>query len=312
MADPDKPYVPFEDANGDYVPVPSRVATVDRVTGAVRAGRGDRERTYTIAILSVGDKAATWPIVFEPRRSFTPPRARVTLPPLPRVARAPAAQPPIRVSDAPPPPPPPPATPSSPFTATTLQPPQPPALPSLPAAQAPPTPQAPSPPAVPPPPAPPAPPSVPPQQQPIPLALNAKLQPISLVPSVNPPAPPPVNPAPPAGGAARKEAKQRQAAAAKSEEGEGGVDPSEAQAPVNPVEGNSSPATRLDPGDRHAFTALERPEQASAWVRSAQYGAGLGLAALAFSAGWLTFRPRPRRRGPEVPAPAQARARIRP
>jgi hypothetical protein len=101
LADPQKPYLPLEDADGDYVAVPAQVASVDRVTGAVRAGKGRGERTYAVGVLSVGDKAAAWPIAFEPRRSFTPPRQKVTLPPLPRVARAPAAQPPIRVSEPP-------------------------------------------------------------------------------------------------------------------------------------------------------------------------------------------------------------------
>jgi hypothetical protein len=320
MADPQRPYVPLEDANGDYVAVPPSVATVDRITGAVRAGKGRAERTYTIGIFSIGDKAATWPIAFEPRRSFTAQRARTLLPPLPRAARAPAAQAPIRVSEPPTPPPAqPPPSPASPFSAQTLQPPQPPQIPSLPATSAPP---APAPPQlqVPPPPVPPAPPNVPAQQQPIPLALNAKLQPISLVPSVNPPAPPPVNPAPPAGGAARKEAKQRQAAAAKSEEGEGaekaGVDlaqgtntPEGVQATRRDVD-RPMPATRRAP-DRPtpSFSPLATPGQASAWTRGALYGGGLSLAALAFSAAWLIGRPRPRRRTPDLPAPAFNRRR---
>jgi hypothetical protein len=141
------------------------------------------------------------------------------------------------------------------------------------------------------------------------LALNAKLQAISLVPSVNPPAPPPVNPAPPAGGAARKEAKQRQAAAAKSEEGEGVSSPAQenggdpANAPHSP---DLTAMTRRD-RDRPAasFTPVARPAQPSAWVRGGLYGGGLGLAALAFAATWLTARPG--RRAPRLPAPAESR-----
>jgi hypothetical protein len=329
VADPDKPYLPLEDANGAYMPLPSQVATVDRQTGGLRAGRGTGERTYALAILSVGKRAATWPIVFEPRRSFTPSRARVVLPPLPRVARAPAAQPPIRVSDAPPPPPPPPpATPASPFSAQTLQPPQPPQLPSLPAANAPPAPAPPQLQAPPAPPPPPPPPSVPPPQQPMPLTLNAKLQAISLVPSVNPPAPPPVNPAPPAGGAARKEAKQRQAAAAKSEEGSAdgagqssGMDVGQSPNDVSPDGASATrravdrpaPATRRSQ-DRPAasFTPMGRHDQASAWARGALYGGGLGGAAAVLALGFLVLRPRPRRREPRLPAPALARSGRRP
>jgi hypothetical protein len=162
---------------------------------------------------------------------------------------------------------------------------------------------------------------VPPQPQPLPLTLNAKLQAISLVPSVNPPAPPPVNPAPPAGGAARKEAKQKQAAVAKSEEGgdpQGQAsDAGDLQQSATPSDGvqmtrrgvdRPAPATRRVP-DRPAasFSPLVRAEQASAWTRGALYGGGLGLTALAFSIGWLTFRPRPWRREPRLPAPAHAR-----
>jgi hypothetical protein len=321
MADPEQPWLPLEDANGDYVAVPAQVATVDRQTGAVRAGKGRGTRTYTIAILSVGDKAATSPIAFEPRRSSSPPRARTILPPLPRPARAPAAQAPIRLSEPPTPPPAqPPASPASPFSAQTLQPPQPPQIPSLPAANAPP---APAPPQlqVPPPPVPPAPPSVPPQQQPIPLALNAKLQAISLVPSVNPPAPPPVNPAPPAGGAARKEAKQRQAAAAKSEEGskseaqQAGGDLAEGPAgDLNAM--TRRERTRPAPSfsarareERLPFSALAEPRGPSASARAALYGGGIGLAAIAIALGFSVLRPRPRRTPPEVAAPAWARTR---
>jgi hypothetical protein len=323
MADPEKPYVPLEDANGDYVPVAARVATVNQQTGTVKAGPGRGERTYAIGILSVGDKAATWPIAFEPRRSFSPPRAKLSLPAIPRAARAPAAQPPIRVSDAAAPPPAqPPATPASPFSAQTLQPPQPPQLPNLPGANAPPAPAPPQLQAPPPPPGPPAPPSVPPQQQPLPLSLNARLQAISLVPSVNPPAPPPVNPAPPAGGAARKEAKQRQAAAAKSEESGGqedgvGIETAQGGNEISPdgvaasrrAVDKPAPATRRAP-DRPAvsFAPLARREQPSAWSRGALYGGGLGLAGVALALGFSVLRPRPRRRPPDVPAPAWARA----
>jgi hypothetical protein len=304
LADPQRPYVPLEDANGDYVPVPAQVATVDRQTGAVKAGRGTGERTYAIGVLSVGDKAASWPLAFEPRRSFAPQRARTILPPLPRAARAPAAQPPVRVADAPPPPPAqPPAQPGSPLASQTLQPPQPPVLPTLPAAQAPPNPQAPTLQTPPPPPPPPVPPAVAPPQQPAPLGLNAKLQPVSIVPSVNPPAPPPVNPAPPAGTAARKEAKQKQAAVAKSEEGESGD--KGAQADVNVGSDPSHGASRLDGNERHAFT---RHEQASfsPLAQTAIYGGGTALMALALALAWSIGRPGPRLRPPEVPAPAHA------
>jgi hypothetical protein len=306
MADPERPYLPIEDANGDYVPVPAQVATVDRTTGALRTGKGRAERTYAVAILSVGDKAATWPIAFEPRRSFVAQRAKVTLPAIPRAARAPVAQQPLRLADTPPPPAPPPATPpGTPLTTQSLQAPAPPELPSLPTINAAAPPPAPSLNAPPPPPPPPAAPPAPQQQQPLPLSLGAKVQAVSIVPSVNPPAPPPVNPAPPGGAAARKEAKQRQAATAKSEEG-GESQASEGTGDLAQDRPAPKAMTRRAP-DRAAasFSPLARREQPSAWARGALYGGGLGLAALAFSAAWLTGRPRGRT--PPVPAPARQR-----
>ena len=324
MADPEKPYLPPEDANGDYIPVPARISTVDQQTGAVRAGKGGPERTYTIALLSVGDKVATYPIAFEPRRSFVPQRARVTLPPLPRAARAPAAQQPIRLTDATPPPPAqPPATPGTPLSSQSLQPPQPPELPSLPTINAAGAPPAPSLNAPPPPPPPPPAPTVPVQQQPQPLGLGAKVQAVAIVPSVNPPAPPPVNPAPPGGAAARKEAKQRQAATAKSEEGSSdgagesaGIDVGQdsgrtspdGQAAVRREVDRPAPATRRAQ-DRPAssFTPIAHRDHASAWARTGVYGGGLGLAALVAALGFSVLRPRPRRRTPDAPAPAWAR-----
>jgi hypothetical protein len=162
----------------------------------------------------------------------------------------------------------------------------------------------------------------------MPLTLNAKLQAISLVPSVNPPAPPPVNPAPPAGGAARKEAKQRQAAAAKSEEGSAdgagqssGMDVGQSPNDVSPDGASATrravdrpaPATRRSQ-DRPAasFTPMGRHDQASAWARGALYGGGLGGAAAVLALGFLVLRPRPRRREPRLPAPALARSGRRP
>ena len=63
------------------------VGSIDPQTGVVTTGKGAHPRVYAIALLSVGDKAATWPIVFEPRRSFRAP----PLPPL-RWRRLPLAR----------------------------------------------------------------------------------------------------------------------------------------------------------------------------------------------------------------------------
>jgi hypothetical protein len=322
LADRGRPYLPLEDANGDYVPVPARIATVDGVTGALRAGRGVGERTYAVALLSVGDKVATYPLAFEPRRSFTAQRPKIALPPIPRAARAPAAAQPVRAPEPPPPPPAqPPASPPTPLQTQVLQAPQPPAVPTLPSASAP-APPAPPSLATPPLPAAPAPPAPPPGSTPVPLGLSAKPATIALVPGVNPPSPPPVNPAPPGGSAARKEAKQRQAAAAKSEDAasesadaagdftEGGAKNSQdglaatRRSPERPLPAVRRAADRPAP----SFTPLGRAEPASAWARGALYGGGLGLAALAFAAAWLTGRPTDRRRLRSHPAPARAEA----
>ena len=297
QADPDRPYLPKVDPQStepnNYVPVDPSVAKIDRESGVIRAGRGSSERTYAIGILSVGDKVATWPVVFEPRKNRVATKTTVTLPPRPPQAPA------IRVAAAPPTSPPP-APPIAPTVGNITFP-------------SPPTP-APPPPVgtTPPPPPPPAPPPPPPPPgqfgQALPLSLSPKLTPVSFSGTVVPPTPPPVNPAPPSGSAAKKEARQRQAAAAKSEEGSGdeGVNPGDAQGRVNTVDSPSQSATRLDQ-DRLAFTRAEHAEQPSAWSRGALYGGALVGTAVVLALGFSILRPTPRRREPRLPAPAYSR-----
>jgi hypothetical protein len=300
-----QPWLPARDAAGHYAPLDASVATVDDQTGEVRAGAGNHPRAYAVALLSVGDRTATYPLVFEPRRSFRPapvPARRVVparpVPPI-QVQAAAAAAAPATPPPAPPPPPPGSATPS---------------LPGLPGVPPPAVPPAPPPAA---PPAPPVPPPPPASAQPLPLSLNAPLSPIGVTASVIPPSPPPVNPAPPSGSAARREAKQRQAAAARSEEGR------DAEGA-----GESSTGTRLDvadapsglPGTKamtrhdtapHPFTRVVHAGQPSAWARGALYGGALTLAALLLAVGVSSTRPRPRRRPPDQPAPAWSPQRRR-
>jgi hypothetical protein len=325
QADPQRPYLPKSDCAGepnDYCPLDPQIATVDPQTGEVTAGSGNHERIYAVAILSVDQKAASWPLVFEPRRSFRAQpapaqlivRAQRLVPAVNVLAAGAAAAP---ASPPPPPPPPPPGnvTPNTP------------AVPGLPP---------PASPAAAPPPAPPAPPPPPPPpgfSQGLPISLSAPLSPVSIQATVIPPTPPPINPAPPSGGAARKEAKQRQAATAKSEES---GDQAQAQDAGDPVDGRSipggaqmtrhqearhpataldrsrdrtpHPATALDPGrghTRHPFVVVH-DAQPSAWARGALYGGGLTIAALVLALGFTRARPRPRRRPPERPAPAWA------
>jgi hypothetical protein len=296
-ADPQRPYLPKVGSDGQYEPLDPSIATVDDQTGRVTAGNGSHDRIYALAILSVGDKATSLPLVFEPRRSFRAPPA-----PPPLKIPAPRPTPPVNVlaagaaaapsNPAPPPPPPPPGVGSASL----------PALPGLPPLNSPP----PAPPPAPPPPPPPPPP--PALSQGLPLSLSAPLSPISIQASVIPPTPPPINPAPPSGGAARKEAKQRQAATAKSEEG--GKDAAQqadgaGDLATKPPGSHGATMSRLE---RHPFTAVHSAEQPSVWTRGLLYGGGLTLGALLLAMTWTAW-PRPRRRPPELPAPAWARRR---
>jgi hypothetical protein len=304
-ADPQRPYLPKTGCGGEpngYCPLDPAVGTVDDQTGRVTAGSGNHPRVYAIAVLSVGDKAASYPMVFEPRRSFRPAPA-----PAQQRLASPRAVPAINVlaagaaaapGSAPPPPPPPPPGNMTPNT---------PAVPGLPPPAAPGSAPPPAPPAPPPPPPPPG------FSQGLPLTLSAPISPISVQATVIPPTPPPIQPAPPSGGAARKEAKQRQAAAAKSEEGgqeqgaqETGADGADAQGRVSAADVPRSAMTRSG-GERHAFTALRHDDQPSAWSTTALYGGTAGFTALVLALGWLTLRPTPRRREPKLPAPAMQR-----
>jgi hypothetical protein len=253
----------------------------------------------------VGELSATYPIVFEKSPAFVV-KSRLLTPGVPQIATGTAP------SQAPPPePPPPPRVPQVNLPAI----PAPPAIPSIDAA-APPEPQ---------PPAPPAPP--PPSQQPAALDLSVAPPGISIsTPTalIQPPTPP-VNPAPPGG--ARKEARQRQAAAQKggadsSEEGGAeGAEPRGDTMADAPYSGGSamtrhdapSPArqdhafTRWAPGRAEpSFSVLPRRTAATASQGALPAVGGLTLAALTLALGFTTLRPGSRRRSPEVPAPARA------
>jgi hypothetical protein len=154
------------------------------------------------------------------------------------------------------------------------------------------------------PPAPPAPP--PPSQQPAPLDLSVAPPGVSIsTPTalIQPPTPP-VNPAPPGG--ARREARQRQAAAQK-----GGADSEESSETQNlggdqankPNGARGAEMTRLD----HSFTRYAPSAESSPWGTGLLYGGGMTLLALAMAFGWTHGRPTPKRREPELPAPAWAR-----
>ena len=287
-ADPQRPWLPKVDPASPlpnhYVALDPSVGGVDPVTGKVTTGRGNHGRVYALAILSVGDKAAAWPLVFEPRRSYVPPPASV----LP----APPVVPPIHVAAvaAAAPPPSPPAL--SPPQIGQISFPSLPGLPSLPAVASAPPP-APVPPATPPAPPPPAFGGQPP------LSLTVSLSQLSNPPSPIPSSAPVVNPAPPSGSAAKKEARQRQAATAKSEEGASG-DAQEAGGDL--VQGRPGPNGISDmtrsgvDRERLAFTALPAGSaHPSAWPRELLYVGAITVMALLLGA-LSTVYPTPRRR----------------
>jgi hypothetical protein len=309
QADPQRPWLPLIDpasaAPNHYVPLDPSVATVDRQTGFVQTGSGSHPRVYAIAILSVGHQAASWPLVFEPSRGFV--SRRPALPQLPTVTPPVPVTPAHVAAAATAPPPPPTNPPPTPPEVGT------PSLPQLPSLTPPPPVAAITPPPPPPPPAPPPPPS---QPTPLPLALQAKLSPVGINATVVPPSPPPVNPAPPSGSAARKEAKQRQAATAKSEEG-GSDGASETQnlggdLADGPRGTSGAAMTRHGIDGPYAFSATRGTSQPSAWIRDLGYASGLGIAGLLLAVMVPTLRPGRRFREPRVPAPAWARRQRRP
>jgi hypothetical protein len=116
-----------------------------------------------------------------------------------------------------------------------------------------------------------------------------------------------VNPAPPSGSAARKEAKQRQAATAKSEEGGAQEAPDSGDLANGPPEPRGSAMTRHE----HSFTRLSyrdglpvsHHDGLPGWSEDLLYGGGIGVAAIVLVLCVGTVRPTPRRSPPRA-APA--------
>ncbi|MDX6653091.1 MAG: hypothetical protein QOJ38_1872 [Solirubrobacterales bacterium] len=266
----------------------------DDQQGSIQAGAGNQKRTFVLAILSVGQKVATYPISFEPRPSFTP----EALPPPPPPGSPPA-------------PPPPPAPPGNQLPQINL--PSPPAIPNLPigAGLVPPTAPVPPPP--------------PGASNAAPLNLFLSTSGLQLSPqsTVVPPPAPPIQPAPPGG--ARKEARQKQAATEDSGAGtdekssdaagdlaQDGLDRSMTRRAM-PESGRESMgfsrADRSRPGQ--SFTTLSARAHRGDDTPAALYIGGITLLALTLALGYTHARPTPRRRQPELPAPAYARDRRR-
>jgi hypothetical protein len=314
-ADPAQPWLPratCPDHPNGYCPLDPSVATIDPQSGQVKAGKGAHPRVYAIAILSVGDKAATWPIAFEPKKNFVPTVPKSLIVPattLPGLRISPELATALPTSTPPPPPPPP------PVSGTLPPPPPPPPPPAPPAPPPPPASTASAPPAPAPPNAPP-PPSIPQQE---PLSLNVQLHDIGITPSPIPPSAPVVNPAPPSGSAARKEAKQRQAATAKSEEGassdaaEGVSDLADKPPSAHGAQmtRHEQHFTRHDPSrPTPAANSLQvARDRSTPWATDLYWGAGLVGGALILALGLGTVRPTPRRRRPPAPVPVAARDR---
>jgi hypothetical protein len=307
-ADPARPYLPdtscpkTSDNPAGYCPLSdTSVGSIDPVAGKITTGRGGHPRVYAIGLLSVGDKAASWPLVFEPRRSYVPVApARVVTPALPVVPQVHVAA--IAATS---PPPPPSAPPPAPPVVGTPTLPQLPGLPGLPPLNSPP-PAAPPPPAGAPPPAPPA------SQAPTALSISVSPQSVGFAPpsGVVPPPAPPINPAPPGG--ARREAKAKQPAAAKSAEGSSGEGSDVQQSGGDFAQSgpdSTAAMTRHDYRRPRATFMVVGSHQPSAWSRDALYGGGLLLAAAILALGYTTVRPTPRRRSPTLPAPSYARYR---
>ncbi|MDX6651266.1 MAG: hypothetical protein QOJ38_47, partial [Solirubrobacterales bacterium] len=265
-----------------YVCAGSEIGSINDQTGSVNS-EGPKERTFALALVSAAGKVATYPLVFEPRPTFTP-------------------EPP------PPPPPPPGATPPPPATPPPGQvpppnippPPTPPAVPPGPGLQAT------SPPAVP----------LPPSGGAPTLNLFTSPTSISVAPSLSlfPPAPPVINVAPPTPARPRQEAKKAAVQSSGSENdspSDAGLGGDLAQGPPEP---KGSAMTRHDPNAAtrrervapgQSITPLARHAQPSAWARDLQWGGGLTLMALVLALGFTTVRPGSRRRQPEIPAPAR-------
>ena len=298
LADPDKPWLPLQE-DGRYVAMSERypdcqVACMDRQSGEVTTGEGADERVYAIGLLSVGARAATYPLVFEPR---TP---RDTLEPVGRTSAlraVPAAGRPAPATPSPPSNPSP--GPAAPSPHLDL-----PSFPALPQS-APPEARPPAPPAAPPVPKAPSPP--PPFGAPTTTSTPPGLSDVPRVSPVPPPAPQ-AKPAPKVGAEPAEAGKAYATLAAPEDDlldvAAETVDPREdllvdiAPAPSMPP---GAAITRREPERPDMqMTGLEHDHQPSAWLRNAGYGGGLTIAALVLAGGWLTVRPRRR------PAPATA------
>jgi hypothetical protein len=319
-ADPQRPWMPLVESSSPfpnhYVPLDQgdcQIGCLDpsngQQTGKVLSGRGNHPRVYALAILSVGSQAASWPLVFESRRSYAPsPPARIltsTPPVLPQVH--------VGAIAATSPPPPPSAPPPAPPVVGTPTLPQLPGLPGLPPLNTPP-------PAAPPPPAGAAPPAPPASQAPSALSISVSPQSVGFAPpsGVGPPPAPPINPAPPGG--ARREAKAKQPAAAKSEETGGGDEKAQVDLAEGPPGASGAHMTRhhdnaMTRRDRDrppiSFTPLTHGSQRSwsgqsAWSRDVIYGGGLVAIALLLAL-TSTALPTSRRSQPPAGAPAWAR-----
>jgi hypothetical protein len=299
LADPQRPWLPLRDDDGGYVTMAERhprcsVGCIDGQTAEVTAGEGTDGRVYALAHLTVGDRAATYPLVFEP--GAVEPAAA------PAVA-APSGRPPARPSmtgeGAGPP-----SAQGRSFAFSSVDPPAPLGLPSPPPAGRPPSAPSPGPT-----------PEPPPARPPSSLDLARAPPGAPDVPRVSllPPAPPSAQPEPKVNRHYEEAAGEAGMAAVVEDDSPLAADEAVAQQQsryevelaLEPLPPRGAEATRRSPlRPDLPMRALARPDQPSAWARNALYGGGLALAALCLALGWSSIG-----RGPARAAPAFSRSR---
>jgi len=291
LADPQKPWMPYRDESGHYVPMSERypscsVACIDRQTGEISTGKGASGRVYGVGLLSVGGLAATYPVSFDPGTPHQALGAAAAAAPraLAAMVRPLGAAPPQTTGT---------ATPPSASGAPGAEPLTvlgfaPPAVSDAPLPH-PPTVVSPSPPVV--------------KVAAAPTGLRSAPPAVSSAPRVSPapPSAPQIKPAPKIG--VRREPAAQEMALAVTDQSFSVLDePVDAGDPWLVDIGDGPPlphgaaATRKDTRRMDLpMTALTHGSHPSAWERDALYGGGLVLAALVLASGWTIMRPGTRR-----------------
>ncbi|MDX6649902.1 MAG: hypothetical protein QOJ97_1853 [Solirubrobacteraceae bacterium] len=291
LADPQKPWMPYRDESGDYVPMSERypncsVACIDRQTGEVSTGKGASGRVYGVGLLSVGGLAATYPLSFDPGSPREPLGAAAASAPRALAATArPLGVTPSQTTGT--------ATPPSPSGAPSAEPLSVPGFAPPTVSEAavphPPTQVSPSPPAA--------------KVSAAATDLRSAPPAMSSAPRVSPapPSAPQIKPAPKMG-VRREPAAQEMGVAATDpqyvvlDELADPRDPLLVDIGDGPPLPHGAAATRKDTRRTDlAMTALTHGSHPSTWGRDALYGGGLVIAGLVLASGWMIMRPGARR-----------------